>query len=90
MDTTTAPAGAERLAPEAFAERAAAIEAEVGRVIVGIRHQLIEPTLDRILLRGAQRAAQATVTLRGRHRRLQRLQHARNFRKSDLKHSPLC
>jgi hypothetical protein len=30
------------------------------------------------------------VTFRRRHRRLQRLQHARNFRKSDLKHSPLC
>jgi MoxR-like ATPase len=52
MDASTAPAGAapaapepHRLAPEAFAERARAIEAEVGKVIVGqrelVRHTLV-------------------------------------------------
>jgi MoxR-like ATPase len=51
MDATTAPAGAERgatqphrLAPEAFAERAHAIEAEIGKVIVG-QQQLVRHTL---------------------------------------------
>src|SRR4051812_49511542 len=51
MDATTAPAGAERaaaqphrLAPEAFAERAHAIEAEIGKVIVG-QEQLVRHTL---------------------------------------------
>jgi MoxR-like ATPase len=42
---TTPPAAAPRLAPEAFAERARAIEAEVGKVIVGqrelVRHTLV-------------------------------------------------
>jgi len=52
MDVPTAPAGAHaaaaephRIAPEAFAERARAIEAEVGTVIVGqrelVRHTLV-------------------------------------------------
>ena len=52
MDASTAPAGAapalsggHRLAPEAFAERARTIEAEVGKVIVGqselVRHTLV-------------------------------------------------
>jgi MoxR-like ATPase len=51
MDATTAPTGAaagasqpHRLAPEAFAERARAIEAEVGKVIVG-QQQLVRQTL---------------------------------------------
>jgi MoxR-like ATPase len=46
MDSTTAPA--ERLAPEAFAERATAIEQEVGRVIVGQR-ELIRQTMTALL-----------------------------------------
>jgi MoxR-like ATPase len=52
MDASTAPAGSHaataephRIAPEAFAERARAIEAEVGKVIVGqrelVRHTLV-------------------------------------------------
>ena len=52
MDASTAPAGAppapaepHRIAPEAFAERARIIEAEVGKVIVGqrelVRHTLV-------------------------------------------------
>jgi MoxR-like ATPase len=52
MDAPTAPAGAQaataephRIAPEAFAERTHAIEAEVGKVIVGqrelVRHTLV-------------------------------------------------
>jgi len=49
MDTTTtAPAPTERLAPEAFAERATAIEREVGRVIVGQR-ELVRQTLTGLL-----------------------------------------
>ena len=55
MDATTAPKGDEqraaagasqphRIAPEAFAERAHAIEAEVGKVIVG-QQQLVRQTL---------------------------------------------
>jgi MoxR-like ATPase len=43
METTTAAAPV-RLAPEAFAERAKAIEAEVGKVIVG-QHELVRHTL---------------------------------------------
>jgi len=43
--TATQPAAQPRLAPEAFAERARAIEAEVGKVIVGqrdlVRHTLV-------------------------------------------------
>jgi MoxR-like ATPase len=47
--TTTDPAPtAQRLAPEAFAERAKAIEAEVGRVIVGQR-DLVRQTLTGLL-----------------------------------------
>jgi MoxR-like ATPase len=46
--TTTAPAVTERLAPEAFAERATAIEREVGRVIVGQR-ELVRQTLTGLL-----------------------------------------
>ena len=42
---TAAPPAQPRLAPEAFAERAHAIEAEVGKVIVGqkeiVRHTLV-------------------------------------------------
>ena len=45
MDATTAAEPTDRLAPEAFAERARAIEAEVGKVIVGqrelVRHTLV-------------------------------------------------
>jgi MoxR-like ATPase len=48
MDTSPAPVGAttepQRIAPEAFAERARAIEAEVGKVIVGQR-ELVRQTL---------------------------------------------
>jgi MoxR-like ATPase len=50
MDASTAPAGPtvatepHRLAPEAFAERARAIEAEVGKVIVGQR-ELVRQTM---------------------------------------------
>ncbi len=49
MDAATAPNptaadGATRLAPEAFAERAHAIEAEIGTVIVG-QHELVRQTL---------------------------------------------
>jgi MoxR-like ATPase len=48
MDATTATASPERLAPEAFAERAEAIEREVGRVIVG-QHDLVRQTLTGLL-----------------------------------------
>jgi MoxR-like ATPase len=49
MDTTTTAEGAARhLAPEAFAERAAAIEREVGKVIVGQR-ELVRQTLTGLL-----------------------------------------
>ncbi len=48
MDTTTAQESAPRLAPEAFAERAAAIEREVGKVIVGQR-ELVRQTLTALL-----------------------------------------
>jgi MoxR-like ATPase len=45
MDATTAAGTAAKLAPEAFAERARAIEAELGKVIVGqrelVRHTLV-------------------------------------------------
>src|SRR5262245_30952384 len=46
--TTDATRPADRLAPEAFAERAKAIEAEVGRVIVGQR-DLVRQTLTGLL-----------------------------------------
>ena len=46
--TTTAEAAVPRLAPEAFAERAAAIEREVGKVIVGQR-ELVRQTLTGLL-----------------------------------------
>ena len=48
MDSTTPVATAPRLAPEAFAERAQAIEREVGRVIVGQR-ELVRQTLTGLL-----------------------------------------
>jgi MoxR-like ATPase len=48
MEATTAPGSPERLAPEAFAERATAIEREVGRVIVGQR-ELVRQTLTGLL-----------------------------------------
>jgi len=48
MDTKTAPTEAPRLAPEAFAERASAIEQEVGKVIVGQR-ELVRQTLTGLL-----------------------------------------
>jgi MoxR-like ATPase len=48
MDTTTSDAAGPRLAPEAFAERAAAIEQEVGKVIVGQR-ELVRQTLTGLL-----------------------------------------
>ncbi len=44
MDATTGADPKVRLAPEAFAERAHAIEAEVGKVIVG-QHELVRHTL---------------------------------------------
>jgi MoxR-like ATPase len=49
METTTMEAGgAPRLTPEAFAERASAIEREVGRVIVGQR-ELVRQTVTALL-----------------------------------------
>jgi MoxR-like ATPase len=49
METTTMEAGgAPRLTPEAFADRAAAIELEVGRVIVGQR-ELVRQTVTTLL-----------------------------------------
>jgi MoxR-like ATPase len=48
MDSTTPVATAPRLAPEAFAERAQAIEQEVGRVIVGQR-ELVRQTVTGLL-----------------------------------------
>jgi MoxR-like ATPase len=49
METTTMEAGgAPRLTPEAFAERASAIEREVGRVIVGQR-ELVRQTVTTLL-----------------------------------------
>src|SRR4051812_29821464 len=49
MNTTTAAEGVVRhLAPEAFAERAEAIEREVGKVIVG-QHDLVRQTLTGLL-----------------------------------------
>ena len=48
MDTTQTEAATPRLAPEAFAERAQAIEREVGRVIVGQR-DLVRQTLTGLL-----------------------------------------
>ncbi|HXG26383.1 MAG TPA: MoxR family ATPase [Candidatus Binatia bacterium] len=50
METTSSPAetAVPRLAPEAFADRAAAIEREVGRVIVGQR-ELVRQTLTGLL-----------------------------------------
>jgi MoxR-like ATPase len=48
MDTTTISGTGPRLAPEAFAERAAAIEREVGRVIVGQR-ELVRQTVTGLL-----------------------------------------
>ena len=48
MDTTATTTEAPRLAPEAFAERAAAIEREVGKVIVGQR-ELVRQTLTGLL-----------------------------------------
>ena len=46
--TTTDTSTAARMAPEAFAERARAIETEVGRVIVG-QHELVRQTLTGLL-----------------------------------------
>jgi len=48
METQIRPDGPAPLAPEAFAERARAIEAEVGRVIVG-QHELVRQTLTGLL-----------------------------------------
>jgi MoxR-like ATPase len=48
MDTTTTEASVPHLAPEAFAERASAIEQEVGKVIVGQR-ELVRQTLTGLL-----------------------------------------
>ena len=46
--TTTTATSPDRMAPEAFAERARAIEEEVGRVIVGQR-DLVRQTLTGLL-----------------------------------------
>ncbi len=52
MDSpTTLDSATQRLAPEAFAERAQAIEQEVGRVIVGQR-ELVRQTLTGLLANG--------------------------------------
>ena len=51
MTTSETPTAAPTLTPEAFAERAAAIEAEVGRVIVGQR-DLVRHTLTCLLANG--------------------------------------
>jgi MoxR-like ATPase len=51
MTTRGAAAETTRLAPEAFAERAQAIEAEVGRVIVG-QHELVRQALMCLLANG--------------------------------------
>ena len=48
MERSTATTSAATLAPEAFAERAQAIEREVGRVIVGQR-ELVRQTLTGLL-----------------------------------------
>ncbi len=48
MDTTIDPGTTSRLAPEGFAERANAIEREVGRVIVGQR-ELVRQTMTALL-----------------------------------------
>jgi MoxR-like ATPase len=48
LPTTTEPSPPERITPEAFAERARAIEAEVGRVIVG-QHELVRQTMTGLL-----------------------------------------
>jgi MoxR-like ATPase len=48
MDTTTTEGSVPHIAPEAFAERAAAIEREVGKVIVGQR-VLVRQTLTGLL-----------------------------------------
>jgi MoxR-like ATPase len=48
MNTTTVEGGTSRLAPEAFAERASAIEREVGRVIVG-QSELVRQTVTGLL-----------------------------------------
>ena len=59
MTASSAPDGAPRLAPEAFAERAQAIEREVGRVIVG-QAALVRQTLTGLL-------ANSHVLLEGVH-----------------------
>ena len=51
MDTSVTPTTPDRLAPEAFADRAAAIEREVGKVIVGQR-ELVRQTLTGLLANG--------------------------------------
>ncbi|MEO7663990.1 MAG: AAA family ATPase, partial [Candidatus Limnocylindrales bacterium] len=48
MEATTKAAETERLSPEAFADRAGAIEREVGRVIVGQR-ELVRQTMTALL-----------------------------------------
>jgi MoxR-like ATPase len=48
MEAPTTPDQTQRLAPEAFAERAQAIEREVGRVIVG-QHELVRQTMTGLL-----------------------------------------
>jgi MoxR-like ATPase len=48
LPTTTEPSPPGRITPEAFAERARAIETEVGRVIVG-QHELVRQTMTGLL-----------------------------------------
>ena len=48
VPTTTEPSPPERITPETFAERARAIEAEVGRVIVG-QQDLVRQTMTGLL-----------------------------------------
>ena len=65
MTASKAPEGAPRLAPEAFAERAQAIEREVGRVIVG-QAALVRQTLRRYPAAKKLRPKDVIVAVDGR------------------------